>query len=149
MKVKCITCKDWVPRNNKKSRNPARIAEAESYYKDLGYSTQHCCCAAKSLPSCPSLCDLMDYSPPVSSVHGIFQARILEWVAISSSRGSSRPRDWTQVSSGFCTAGGFFTVDHWGTLERSRLNVIQKWLSVNGCLLLWERVTYCLLLTFK
>ena len=40
----------------------------------------------------------MDCSPPGSSVHGILQARILEWVAISFSRGSSQPRDWTQVS---------------------------------------------------
>ena len=47
--------------------------------------------------SCPTLCDPMDYSPPVSSVHGILQAQILEWVAISFSRGSSRPRDRTQV----------------------------------------------------
>ena len=38
---------------------------------------------------CPTLCDPMDCSPPGSSVHGIFQARILEWVAISFSRGSS------------------------------------------------------------
>ena len=45
-------------------------------------------------------------SPPGSSVHGILQARILEWVAISFSRGSSRPRDRTPISS---TAGGFFT----------------------------------------
>ena len=48
----------------------------------------------------------MDYSPPASSVHEISQARILEWVAISFSRGSSQPRDWTCVS---CTAGRFFT----------------------------------------
>ena len=48
--------------------------------------------------SCPDLCDPMDYSLPVFSVHGIFQARILEWVAISSSRGSSWPRDRTRVS---------------------------------------------------
>ena len=45
--------------------------------------------------SCLTLCDPMDYSPPGSSVHGILQARILEWVAISISRGSSRPRDLT------------------------------------------------------
>ena len=51
-------------------------------------------------------CDPMEYSPPGSSVHGISQARILEWLAISSSRGSSRPRDQTWVS---CTAGRFFT----------------------------------------
>ena len=48
--------------------------------------------------SCPTLWDLMGYSLPSSSVHGIFQARILEWVAISLSSRSSWPRDWTQVS---------------------------------------------------
>ena len=52
------------------------------------------------------------YSPPGSSVHGIFQARILEWVAIPFSRGSSQPRDRTQVSH---IAGRFFTV--WATRE--------------------------------
>ena len=54
-------------------------------------------------------CHPMDVSPPGSSVHGIFQSRILEWVAISSSRGSSQPRDQTLVSCLFCTTGGFFT----------------------------------------
>ena len=49
--------------------------------------------------SCPTLCDPMDCSLPGSSVHEILQARILEWVAISFSRGSSRPRDQTPVSS--------------------------------------------------
>ena len=48
--------------------------------------------------SCPTLCDPVDCSPPGSSVHGIFQARVLEWGAISFSKGSSRPRDQTQVS---------------------------------------------------
>ena len=48
----------------------------------------------------------MDYSLPSSSVHGILQARILEWFAVSFSRGSSQPRNWTQVS---CTAGRLFT----------------------------------------
>ena len=47
---------------------------------------------AKSLQSCPTLCNLMDCSPSGSSVCGIIQARILEWVAIPSSRGSSQPR---------------------------------------------------------
>ena len=47
---------------------------------------------------CPILCNTMVYSSPGSSVHGISQARILEWVAISFSRGSSWPRDWTHVS---------------------------------------------------
>ena len=51
----------------------------------------------------------MDCSPPDSSVHGILQARILEWVAMLSSRRSSRPRDWTRVSWVSYTGGGFFT----------------------------------------
>ena len=54
--------------------------------------------AAKSLQSCPALCDPIDCSPPGSSVHGILQARILEWGAISFSRASSQHRDQTQVS---------------------------------------------------
>ena len=49
-----------------------------------------------------SLCNLMDYSPPGFSTHGILQARILEWVAVPSSRGSSRPRDGTCVSYVSC-----------------------------------------------
>ena len=53
------------------------------------------CSVAKSHPT---LCDSLDCGPPVSSVCGIFQARILEWVAMPSSRGSSRPRDGTLVS---------------------------------------------------
>ena len=59
---------------------------------------------------CPTLCNPMDCSLPDSSVHGIFQARVLEWIAISSSRGSSQPRDQTQVSH---IAGRFFTI--WAT----------------------------------
>ena len=54
---------------------------------------------------CPTLPDLMGCSPPGSSVHGILQARILEWVAIPFSRGSSQLRDQTWVS---CIAGRFF-----------------------------------------
>ena len=54
-----------------------------------------------------TVCNSMDWSPPGSSVHGILQARILEWVAVPFSRGSFHPRDQTQVSH---IAGGFFTV---------------------------------------
>ena len=64
----------------------------------------HLACNAQS---CPTLCDLMDCSSPGFFVHGLFQARILEWIAILFSRGSSRPRDWTGVS---CIAGRFFTI---------------------------------------
>ena len=49
------------------------------------------CVSAKSLPSWPTLCNLMECSPPGSSVYGILQARILEWVALPSSRESSNP----------------------------------------------------------
>ena len=56
------------------------------------------CCCCKLLQSCPTLHDHMDCSLPSSSVHGILQARILEWVAMPSSRGSSWPRDRTCVS---------------------------------------------------
>ena len=51
-----------------------------------------CACMHTRAQLCPTLCDPMDYSP-ISSVHGIFQARILEWVAVPSSRGSSQHRD--------------------------------------------------------
>ena len=62
--------------------------------------------------SCPTLCNPVDCSLTGSSVHGIPQARILEWIFNSSSRGSSQPRDGTQV---FCTAGRFF--NHLSTRE--------------------------------
>ena len=57
----------------------------------------------KLLQSCPALCNPMYYSLPSSSVHGILQAGTLEWVAVPSSRGSSRPRDRTHVSAISCT----------------------------------------------
>ena len=62
---------------------------------------------------CPTLCDSMDWSPPISSVHGNVQARIPEWVALSYSGGSSRPRDRTCIS---CFAGILFTAEPPGTL---------------------------------
>ena len=52
-------------------------------------------------------CNIIDGSPPGSSAHGVLQARILEWVAVPFSRGSSPPRDQTWVS---CIAGRFFTI---------------------------------------
>ena len=61
----------------------------------------------KAAQSCLSLCDPMDYT-----VHGILQARILDWVAFPFSRRSSQPRDWTQVS---CIQGGLFT--SWATRD--------------------------------
>ena len=66
---------------------------------------------AMSLQLCPTFCDLRGGSPPGSSVHGILQARILEWVAMPSSGGSSPPRNQICVSHIFCIAGGFYTTE--------------------------------------
>ena len=60
----------------------------------MGCARRHCCLVAQL---CSTLWDSMDYCPPGSSIHGISQVRILEWVAICFSRGSSRPRDGTCV----------------------------------------------------
>ena len=86
--------------------------------------TKACTCLrAKVTQSCPALCDPMDCSPPGSSVHGILQARILEWVARPSSRGTSRPRNRTHVSYvSRISSGGFFkTSATWEALCRLTL----------------------------
>ena len=75
------------------------------------------CMHAKSLQSCTTLCDPLDYSLPGSSAHGILQARILEWVVMPASRGSSWHRDWTGVPYVSALAGRFFTTST--TLEAS------------------------------
>ena len=69
--------------------------------------------------TCLTLGNPMDCSLPGSSIHGIFQARILEWVAISFSRGSSQPRDWTQV---LYTAGRIFII--WATREAEEIFIL-------------------------
>ena len=70
---------------------------------------------AKLLQSCLILCDLVDCSLPGSSVHGILQTRILEWVAMPSFRGSSWPRDQTHTFGVSCT--GRQVLHHWGTWD--------------------------------
>ena len=65
-----------------------------------------CVCVCMHAQSCPTLCDSIDCSPPGSSVHGIFQARVLEPVFVSFSRGSSPPRDQTHISCISC-------IDRW------------------------------------
>ena len=59
---------------------------------------KYACMPAKSLQSCLTLCEPVDCSPPGSSVHGILQARILEWVAMPSSRASFPPRDRIHIA---------------------------------------------------
>ena len=84
--------------------NPWELARA--FLLNWRITTLQCCigiCCTKSVlvaPSCPTLCNPMDCSPPGSFVHWILQTRILQWVAMPFSRGSSRLRDGTQVSLG-------------------------------------------------
>ena len=113
----------WWLRNNsnnlQKKKKKIRVALVK-----CGKRTQRHSCFALSLfpsahpciltQSCPTVCDSMDHSPPGSSFYGIFQARILEWVAISSSRESSRPRDWTCVSCVSCLGKRvLYQLSHW------------------------------------
>ena len=69
--------------------------------------------------SYPTLCDPMDCSLPVSSIHGIFQVTVLEWVAISFFRESFWPRDWTQISR---IAGRRFTI--WAAREALQVSKV-------------------------
>ena len=82
---------------------------------------RECMKGKKVAQSCPTLCNPIDCSPPGSSIHGIFQARVLGWVAISFSRGSSWPRDRTQVSgiAGTC----FYCLSHQGSVH----NLLNFW----------------------
>ena len=86
------------------------------------------CLKVKVAQLCPTLCNPMHYT-----VHGILQARILEWVAFPFSRGSSQPRDRTQVSH---IAGGFFT--SWVTKEAYLFNG----LFFRNCFPSWSGQTY-------
>ena len=77
---------------------------------------------AKLLQSCPTLCNPMDHSPSGFSVHEILQAKILEWVAMPSSRGYSWPTAQTHVSYASCITGRFFTTSAtWEALNWTRL----------------------------
>ena len=87
-----------------KDRNGTDLTEAEDIKKRRQEDTQS---ESEVAQSCPTLCDHMNGSLPGSAIHGIFQARILDWAAISFSRGSSQPRDRTRVS---CIAHRRFTV---------------------------------------
>ena len=92
--------------------NNAAILTYKNLFQSLLLSfllSTHACML--SLQSCLTLSDPMDCSLPGCSVHGILQARILEWAAMPSSRGSFPPRDQTQVSRHCCTAGGLFTTE--------------------------------------
>ena len=93
------------------------------------YQRTHICriyiyvlCCAKLLQLCPALCNPVDCSPPGSSVHGMLQARILEWVSMPSSRGSSPPSDRTQVS--YVLHTGRRVLYHCATWETYKLDTV-------------------------
>ena len=96
---------------------PAKFQELELIMSFLTppSSLRVCACVL----GCVQLCNPMDSSLPGSSVHRVFQARILEWVAISSSRGSSQPGDLICVSCIFCT--GRWILFHYATWEAPSL----------------------------
>ena len=85
-------------------RGRAQITCSDSHLRSGEETWRQLVLAAQS---CPTLCDLIDCNPLGSSVHAFLQGRILEWIAIPVSRGSSGCRDQTWVS---CTAGEFFTI---------------------------------------
>ena len=97
----------------KKRMEEGKNPSSSSFFQSKKSMT---CQHAKSLQSCLTLCNLMDGWPPGSSVHRILQAGILEWVALLSSRGSSRPRDRNFVSYISCT--GRQVLYHWHHLGR-------------------------------
>ena len=85
------------PISHPQSPGLSSLSHTEYFYRlYILYMVVFCC--AVCAQSCPALCNPMDYSSPGSFVHGIFQARIPEWVAISFSRWSSQTRDRTHVS---------------------------------------------------
>ena len=81
----------------------------------------------KSLQSCHTLWDPMDGSLPGSSVNGILQARVLEWVTISSSRGSSWPSDWTLVSYVSCIGRQVFTTSTTREAWHTAVHGVTEW----------------------
>ena len=97
--------------------------------------------------SSPTLCDPMDWSPPDSSIHGIFQARILEWDAISSSRGSSQPRDWIYISYISCI--GLQILYHWATWEAHFLNRLIVFFLLGLRVFQYNLVTFYQICDFK
>ena len=115
------------------------------------------CLHVQLLQSCQTLCDSSGVatlcSPTSSSVHGILQARMLEWVAMPSSRWSFQPRDWTCIS---CTEGGFFTTE-----PPRKLHFLLSWSKCEDNMWSWFRwgndkgghfsgtITLCLLLLFR
>ena len=90
----------------------------------------YCSCSCSVTQSYPTLCNPKNYNHPGSSVHGISQARLLEQVAISSSRASSQPKDWTHVSCTSCIGRWIFFLNHWATWEALYCHESTNWYSI-------------------
>ena len=116
-------------------------------YKYILSNWDHCCIVVlvRWLSLVWLFCDPMDNSMPGSFVHGISQARIQEWVAISFSRGSSWSSDWTRVS---CIAGGFFTTEPPVKSHCCILNVIY-YKTIQSKILIYKCHFYHLTYTFS
>ena len=114
-----------------KDRNGMNLKEAEDKKRWQEYTEGE----GEVAQSCPTLCDPVDCSLPGFSIHGIFQARILEWVTISFSRGSSRPRDQTRVS---CIGGRHFNL--WATREaqNTQKNYTKKIFTTQLITMVWS-----------
>ena len=99
------------------------------------------CMHAKSLQSCPTLCNTMDCSLPGSSVHGILQTKILERIVMPFSRGSSWPEDHTHISCGFCITVKILY--HWVTGEAQNAGKVPKSSTLFWCNLSKNRSRFC------
>ena len=108
---RCVLCLGGGKRYNKKCE--VRIMYIGAWSVQAAVTKYHrlagLCVRAKSLQFVRLFADPLDCSPPGSSVHGILQARILEWDSMPSSRGSSQPRDQTPISYASCIGRQFFT----------------------------------------
>ena len=126
------------------SMNHLTISVQEGWLMVLPISVEEQMCTRLVAQLSLTLCDPMDSSPAGSSVPGILQARILEWVAMPSSRGSSRPRDWNWVSYISCI--GRQILYHWCHLDgRSQMQCqlpSQNYLLFCVTLLRWERCAH-------
>ena len=116
---------------SQKSRSPCGLKQWWRGFRESAMA-DHVCMHAQM---CPTLCGPMDCSPPGSSVHGILQARVLEQVAISHSRGSLPPRDWAQISTSPPLTGRFFTTEPPGKHAMDwRCSISWSGLWLCGCL---------------
>ena len=111
-------------------------------FNTLVFSHVHISVSCVYAQSCQTLHDPVDCSPPGFSVHGVFHAKILEWVAISTSRGYSPPRARTQVSCTYCIAGGFFTTESSGK-PRISVYLATQWVETSCFYLAHQACHFC------